>query len=197
MSNPAPGALETVRSFVNTHDFDDEIEQLAGPGELVAWLAEHDLFGDDLAADQASAGDLRRAIELREALRAQLRAHHGDPLDPRAATVLDATARRARLTLRFTGGEQTALEPVAGGVDGALGRLLAIVKDAIDDGTWPRLKVCAADSCQWAFYDESRNRSATWCDMRVCGNRAKVRGFRERTRGDAGDTSAAGDAGAT
>jgi len=33
-----------------------------------------------------------------------------------------------------------------------------------------------------AFYDASRNCSAVWCDMRVCGNRAKVRGFRERTR---------------
>jgi len=187
MSNPAPGALETVRSFVNTHDVDDEIEQLAGPAELVAWLAEHELLGGDPTPSRASAGDVRRAIALREALRAHLRAHHGDPLDPDAAAVLDAAARRARLTLRFTGGEATALEPAAGGVDGALGRLLAIVKDAIDDGTWKRLKVCAAQSCQWAFYDESRNRSGAWCDMRVCGNRAKVRGFRERTRTDAGE----------
>ncbi|MEY2513924.1 MAG: hypothetical protein QOJ89_1282 [bacterium] len=145
------------------------------------------LAGGDQPAGRASAGDLRRSIELREALRAQLRAHHGDPLDPQAASVLDAAAQRARLTLRFTGDERTALEPAAGGVDGALGRLLAIVKDAIDDGTWSRLKVCAAETCQWAFYDESRNRSGTWCDMRVCGNRAKVRGFRERTRPGAQD----------
>jgi predicted RNA-binding Zn ribbon-like protein len=94
--------------------------------------------------------------------------------------VLDAAARRARLTLRFTGADETALEPAAGGVDGALGRLLAIVKAALDDGTWQRLKVCPADTCLWAFYDASRNRSAVWCDMRVCGNRAKVRGYRER-----------------
>jgi predicted RNA-binding Zn ribbon-like protein len=63
-----------------------------------------------------------------------------------------------------------------------MGRLLAIVADAQEAGTWPRLKACLADDCQWAFYDLSRNRSAVWCDMRVCGNRAKVRGFRERTR---------------
>ena len=125
---------------------------------------------------------MRRAIELREALRAHLRAHHGEPLDPAAAEVLDAASRRARLTVRFTPAEETALEPQAAGVDGALGRLLAVVAAAIEDGTWRRLKVCPADDCQWAFYDESRNRSATWCDMKVCGNRAKVRGFRERTR---------------
>jgi len=182
MSNPAPGALETVRSFVNSYDVDEAIEELAGPKELASWLARHGLLGDDATTTRPTAGDLRRAIALREALRAQLRAHHGDPLDPDAASVLDAASRRARLTLRFTGAEETALEPAAGGIDGALGRLLAIVKAAIDDGTWQRLKVCAADTCQWAFYDESRNRSATWCDMRVCGNRAKVRGFRERTR---------------
>jgi predicted RNA-binding Zn ribbon-like protein len=191
MSNPAPGALEVVRSFVNTYDVDEGIETLAGPAALVAWLGEHDLLGGERPRP-ASDADVRRAIELREALRAQLRAHHGDPLDPQAASVLDAAARRARLTLRFTGNERTALEPAAGGVDGALGRLLAIVKDAIDDGSWQRLKVCAAETCQWAFYDESRNRSGTWCDMRVCGNRAKVRGFRERTRPAAAATDATG-----
>ena len=184
MSNPAPGALETVRAFVNTRDVDDEIEELSGPAELVAWLAEHDLVGD-APPPRATAADVRRAIELREALRAHLRAHHSEPLDPGAAAVLDAAARRARLTLRFVGHDATALEPAAGGVDGALGRLLALVKGAIDDGSWPRLKVCPADDCQWAFYDASRNRSAVWCDMRVCGNRAKVRGFRERTQSGA------------
>jgi len=181
VSNPAPGELETVRAFVNTRDIDDDVEELSAPAELATWLQEHELAGNARALT-AGPADLRRALELREALRAHLFAHHDQPLAEGAAQTLDAAARRARLTLRFTGGEQTALEPAAGGVDGALGRLLAIVKDAIDDGTWPRLKVCAAQTCQWAFYDESRNRSGTWCDMRVCGNRAKVRGFRERAR---------------
>ena len=179
MSNPAPGALETVRAFVNTLDIDDGIEQLARPADLGRWLAEHDLLGG-AASVRATADDLRHATQLREALRAHLLAHHGQPLDPADVAVLDAAAGRARLTLRFTGDDETVLVPAAGGVDGALGRLLAIVKDAIDDGSWQRLKVCPADNCLWAFYDASRNRSAVWCDMRVCGNRAKVRGYRAR-----------------
>jgi predicted RNA-binding Zn ribbon-like protein len=65
-------------------------------------------------------------------------------------------------------------------VEAGLGRIVALVAAAMADGTWPRLKVCLADDCQWAFYDLSRNRSAVWCDMRVCGNRHKVRAFRER-----------------
>ena len=184
MSNPAPAPLETVRAFVNTLDIDDGIEQLSAPDELAAWLAEHDLLG---GADsvRATPAELRRSVELREALRAHLLSHHDQPLAEGAAATLDAAARRARLGVRFTGHDEIALAPEAGGVDGALGRLLAIIARAIEDGTWRRLKVCPADTCQWAFYDTSRNRSAVWCDMRVCGNRAKVREFRERTR--AGD----------
>ena len=66
------------------------------------------------------------------------------------------------------------------GVDGALGRMLALVAAAQDEGTWSRLKACLADDCQWAYYDLSRNRSAVWCDMGTCGNRQKVRSYRER-----------------
>ncbi len=189
MSNPAPGPLEIVRAFVNTRDVDDGTELLAGPAELARWLADQGLADDagkQLRAT-ATAADVQRAIELREALRAHLLAHHDQPLPAGAAAPLDAAAQRARLTLRFSGADETTLEPAAGGVDGALGRLLAIVARSIADGTWQRLKACPADTCQWAFYDVSRNRSAVWCDMRVCGNRAKVRGFRERNRaGDAG-----------
>jgi predicted RNA-binding Zn ribbon-like protein len=44
----------------------------------------------------------------------------------------------------------------------------------------PRVKECAADDCNWLFLDMSRNRSRRWCDMKVCGNRAKARRFSER-----------------
>ena len=45
---------------------------------------------------------------------------------------------------------------------------------------WPRLKACRADDCHWAFFDEARNRSRAWCDMKVCGNRQKVHRYRAR-----------------
>jgi predicted RNA-binding Zn ribbon-like protein len=65
-------------------------------------------------------------------------------------------------------------------VTGALGRLLAIVSGAIADGSWERLKACREHSCEWAFYDHTKNRSGAWCTMDVCGNRAKARAYRER-----------------
>jgi predicted RNA-binding Zn ribbon-like protein len=181
MSYPAPGKLELVRSFVNTLDVDDGTDELSDAQSAAAWFADQGLLGGASPARGAvTAADLRHAVALREALRAHLDAHHGEPVRPDAAAVLDATARRARLTVRFTGLDETALEPAAAGVDGALGRLLAIVAAAIAAGTWRRLKICPADDCRWAFYDESRNRSRTWCSMRVCGNREKARGWRAR-----------------
>jgi predicted RNA-binding Zn ribbon-like protein len=104
----------------------------------------------------------------------------GLEVGPDAPGVLDAAARRAKLGVRFGVDGAVRTEAEAGGVAGALGRLLAIVAAAQDDGTWTRLKACLADDCQWGFYDRSRNRSAVWCDMRVCGNRQKVRSYRER-----------------
>src|SRR3954465_2608456 len=116
MSNPAPGALETVRAFVNTRDVDEAIEQLEQPADLARWLAEHDLLGG-AASVRATAADLRHATPPRGAPLPPLPAPPGGSVGPAAAAVLDAAARRARLTLRFTGAEATALEPAAGGVD--------------------------------------------------------------------------------
>ena len=72
------------------------------------------------------------------------------------------------------------LGPESSGVSAALGRILATVVRATDEGIWGRLKVCTNDACQWAFYDRSRNRSGKWCTMEVCGNRMKARAFRQR-----------------
>lgn len=43
-----------------------------------------------------------------------------------------------------------------------------------------RLRQCGGDNCRWLFFDTSRNRSRQWCDMRDCGNLAKVRRFRRK-----------------
>jgi predicted RNA-binding Zn ribbon-like protein len=175
MSNAAPEQLELVRSFVNTYDHDDHTEQLADPGALTAWLADN-----GLGAPQAGSADLTRARELREALRAILQHHGGMELDPAAPRIVDAAAARAQLAVAFDEHGDAVVEPKAVGVDGALGGLLVTIADAQRDGTWSRLKACPAEDCQIAFYDRSRNRSAVWCDMKVCGNRHKVRSFRER-----------------
>lgn len=44
----------------------------------------------------------------------------------------------------------------------------------------PRLKRCAEPSCRRFFYDATRSRTRRWCDSRTCGNRARVRRYRQR-----------------
>jgi len=175
---PAPGDLEVIRAFVNTLDVEDSADQLDTPEALVAWLAERDLVEPGTKATRA---DLKRARELREAFREVLLGHHGGyEVDPAAPATLQATSERSRVEVRFGPDGIARAVPGRPGVDWALGRMLAIVAHAQSDGTWDRLKSCPADDCRWAFYDRSRNRSAVWCNMAVCGNRAKVRSYRER-----------------
>jgi len=175
----APGELETVRAFVNTLDIDDSIEHLNAPDALSAWLREHGLVA---RRPDVRPADLKRARAVREALRELLLANNGASLDPEAIELLNSAAARAHVRPTFDGPASWRIEPGASGVDEGIGRLLAIVFRAMDDGSWERLKACPEHTCHWAFFDHSKNRSGTWCTMRVCGNRAKARAYRERAR---------------
>ena len=177
---PAPGDLAVVQAFVNTLDSDDGFQQfelLNQPADLERWLRDRGLIERGARLGPA---DLRRAIELRQALRALLLANNGAPLDPGAVDALNGAAGRAHSSFRFDDAGSAELVPAARGLDGAIARLLAFVAAAMADGTWRRLKACRNPTCEWAFYDRSRNRSSRWCTMSECGNRAKARAFRER-----------------
>jgi predicted RNA-binding Zn ribbon-like protein len=67
------------------------------------------------------------------------------------------------------------------GVRGALSQLLVAANRATGDGTWARVKICAADDCAWAFFDATKNRSRAWCEW-GCGNRVKTRNYRARRK---------------
>lgn len=178
MSSAAPGRLETVRAFINTRDVEDGTDALDSPAALTAWLAEHGLGPADANVDEDG---WRRTLAFREALRALATANHGEVVDPEPVDRLNAVMAAAPLVLAADADGELSLAPAAKGIDGALAQLAAIVYDAAVEGSWQRLKACPADDCRWAFYDRSRNRSRTWCSMEVCGNRAKVRAFRERS----------------
>ena len=176
----APGELELLREFVNTRDVETDEDQLQSAKALVAWFAERELV---TRTTRASGTDVRNAAALREALREIMLAHtERSPSPPEAWATVDRAASRCNLRVHFGVEGGARLAPDQGGVDGGLGRLLAIVHDAISHGTWERLKACREDSCQFAFYDHTKNRSGAWCVMEVCGNRAKARSYRERRR---------------
>jgi predicted RNA-binding Zn ribbon-like protein len=45
-----------------------------------------------------------------------------------------------------------------------------------------RTRRCAGQECGWLFFDTTKNNRRRWCDMRVCGNRAKVRAARDQQK---------------
>jgi predicted RNA-binding Zn ribbon-like protein len=176
-TDDAPGELELVRSFINTAEPVSDMDELRTPEEMTRWLAEHDLLD---GGTRLSRRDQNRAARFREALRGLLLANSGESVPPGAVDELNQLAAGGGLAMSFSGDGTAELTPTGAGIGAAIGRLAAIVGGAMADGTWARLKVCRAEDCEWAFYDRSRNRSGTWCDMAACGNRAKVRSYRER-----------------
>jgi predicted RNA-binding Zn ribbon-like protein len=115
---------------------------------------------------------------MREALRAFLLANARLPLAPEAAEAFDDAAGPAHLRARADERGRLELLPAEeGGLDHAIGRLVAIVFAAQQDGTWFRLKVCA--ECHWALYDHTKNHSAAWCGSK-CGARVRSRRYRQR-----------------
>ena len=173
---PAPGPLRLVQDFVNTVDRENRVELLGDTAGLRDWLAHR-----DLPAGRVTTADLEHAVALREALRTVLLANNGGPDVASARAALDTAAERARLLPRFSD-EAPALVPAARGVDAALGHVVAAAYTAMVDGSWARLKACPREVCEWAFYDRSTNNGATWCSMRVCGNRVKAGAYYRRRR---------------
>ncbi|HMK91400.1 MAG TPA: CGNR zinc finger domain-containing protein [Thermoleophilia bacterium] len=181
-SNPreAPGDLALVRAFINTMDFDERVETFSSPEALRDWLVAHSLARPD---DAVSQGDVERAVSLREALRALILANNdGTPPAPQAVATVNEISEQFNLVTRFDAAGEAALEPACSGADGGLARLLAIVYQAGVDGTWSRLKACRNDTCLWAFYDASKNRSRHWCSMESCGSQVKARAYRARKK---------------
>src|SRR5262245_58407292 len=99
------------------------------------------------ADERVSDADHARAIELREAIRELVSAHAALPHDPKAADVVNAVAQRAGLRPVLQD-PATRFEPAVGGVDGALGRIVAAIHAGVAEGTWERLKACERDVCR-------------------------------------------------
>jgi predicted RNA-binding Zn ribbon-like protein len=180
---PAPPRLRLVQEFINTYNVEREHlglpkDEFASPAGGRRWLVRHGLLPRTAAAGGKA---IRRARDVREALRRLALAHNGrTAVDPAAVAVLNRVADEARLVTRVGRDGRMALDSRARGVTGALGRIVAAAFTAQVDGTWPRLKACRR--CHWAFYDRSKNRSGRWCSMSICGNRMKAQVYRARNR---------------
>jgi predicted RNA-binding Zn ribbon-like protein len=159
---------------VNTVDRVHGRDWLPTADALRDWLADSDLEVDGTLGD----AELRRAVELREALRSLAVSNNSSVPAPDSVATVNHVARAGGLTVALDHRGEVCFGCAAPGFDGALCTLLAIVFRSIQSGGWSRLKACP--ECEWLFYDYSRNRSGTWCSMQLCGNRMKGRAFRKR-----------------
>ncbi len=164
--------------FVNTLDVEAGSDALATAPELAAWLAQAQLL--EPAAAPPTEAERRQALRLREALRALMLVNNGGASDDHPGRELERAARQGDLGVHFAPDGSVSLAAGAHGFAGAIARLLIPVAQALGGDSWQRVKVCRSPDCRWAFYDRSRNRSGVWCEMAVCGNRTKVRAYRER-----------------
>jgi predicted RNA-binding Zn ribbon-like protein len=174
----APAPLIAVQAFADSLESEDEAEKLPDPERARDWLVELGLAAPAMKLDDAGLAEL---FALRRSIRALIDANMTGEQDAGANAELAAAAAAHPVPVAVSadGGVAIDLDP-AESVEGLIGQLIGVVLRSQIDGTWGRLKICASDSCRWAFYDASKNRGGHWCSMETCGNRVKNRAYRAR-----------------
>ncbi|HEX7172355.1 MAG TPA: CGNR zinc finger domain-containing protein [Candidatus Limnocylindria bacterium] len=183
---PRPDA-ELFIEFANTLHVHDGVpdDRVVDADALRAWLADRTLLGAD-----ASLGSVERALPDFRDLRGlihdvtQRLVEDGRPSARQVQRLnrvlrdgfhyhrLEPDHEGARFTIRQVGDH---LDQARSAIAGSLAHYLA-------DHDVGRLRICANDDCRWRFVDRSPAGRRRWCDMRTCGNRAKVAAHRERAR---------------
>lgn len=168
-----PRAIAAVRDFVNTTDRETGTDDLSTPAELTRFLVNRGLMP---RASRAAEADFDVAVRLRAGLRRALELNH----DGQGATLPELADSLGDQPVALTWTPSgPILATTASGVRGGLARLAIAVHEAAAQGHWWRLKICAWDECDWAYYDHSKNRSRSWCEY-GCGNKVKTRAYRAR-----------------
>jgi predicted RNA-binding Zn ribbon-like protein len=178
--DPAPGDLGLVQSFINTRwnlRDPEHSETFTNGAALGHWLRSRGLLA---GKSRLSKDDVERAVTVREGLRALAFANNDHRLDPRAIEAMRRASRGVATQIRIEPDGPQFVPEAKASLDAAIGALFAIVARAMIDGSWQRLKACPGRDCGWVFYDSSRNKSARWCSMQVCGDREKSRAYYRR-----------------
>ena len=196
---PVPEDVDTTRTlaFVNTlssRPTAAPVERLISYDTLLEWAREAGVLRPDDVERLSARGRrriddaariLQRARDLRERLHDTFTATSAGRM-PSGAT-LDALS--AELSRWYPHGrlvpDADRLQWAYDGVDDLDRPLWEIARAAarlVTSASVMRIRACAADDCGWWFLDDTKNGSRRWCDMKICGNRDKVRRFRARQR---------------
>jgi hypothetical protein len=108
----------------------------------------------------------------------------------RAWAEVNEIAAGVPTTVRFVSDEESDVRPAGEGVDAPVGALITDLHGAVNGGQWIRVRLCAYEPCNAAFYDATRSRTQRWHSYAVCGNRANVAAYRRRTSARSGERAA-------
>lgn len=195
---PEPPSSDLWVRFVNTLEFthDRPTDSLSDTDALVRWLREARLLSERAASAERAAlrddpADGERRLE---------RFHHLREIIRRIATEITADGRPSRAGVRelnhvlrhglhyhqlemSTDGSEYGLARVGDRLDQARATIAGTLADFVASGPVRRLRICDNPGCHEVFIDRSRTGRRRWCDMRTCGNQAKVARHRARQRG--------------
>lgn len=151
------------------------LDSLRSPADLGRWLRAAG-FGETVPDES----DLALARSLREAIYALVMARvRGAPLNAGDRLMLNAMAAgHPPFVCLADDGVATTLGSVRQFLTGLALEAIAL----IGGEQCSLLRQCEAGNCAVVFLDESRTGERRWCSMAKCGNRAKVRSFRQRSR---------------
>jgi predicted RNA-binding Zn ribbon-like protein len=174
----APGRLELLQRFINTWNHElptNNWDRLGTPQQAATWLHQTQLIN---AKTKVSAAEAARLRAIREALRSLVIANVAGQPDATSLEMVRAALLPAALNVTIDDCGRTQLQARRADIHGAIATLAGILHEAQLTGDWQRLKGCR--QCGYAFFDLSKNRSATWCSMSICGNRSKNRAYYRR-----------------
>ena len=169
------------------------VERIDSFAALVAWAAQGGLLTESCTADLlgeaqrrpesaetvvARAAELRAAIHRAFAARAAGQAPDTDSIAG-INTVLAGALRHRRLEIE-EGLVAWGWEKTPDALDQMLWPVAQSAAELLTTGDPVRVKECPGIGCGWLFVDRSKNGSRRWCEMEVCGNRAKARRFKRR-----------------
>lgn len=187
-------ALDFANTLDNRYNPERRVDRLPTYSEFVAFAGQNGLVNPAQARALLAATSKRQAklvldqaIRLREALNQLfLAAISGERPSSEAIETLNASLSEARSRRQLSWDRKDFVWSYRGSPDQPSSLIWPIAEAAaelLSSGDRARIRECSNPSCRWLFLDQSKNHSRRWCDMSVCGNRAKARRFHARERG--------------
>jgi predicted RNA-binding Zn ribbon-like protein len=162
---------------------------------LLAWGRQSGVVADEEAErlarsaarrPDAAARAFRKALDLRARLyrifAAVAAGNSPSARDLSAFNRLLGEAMQRLQVLPSGGGFAWGWSAQTGALDRVLWPALRSAADLLTSDRRDRVRQCESDTCSWLFIDRSRGGRRRWCDMAVCGNRAKARRYYRRKK---------------